>query len=88
LNLHAHQFRHAKASHWLEDGMSIVQISFLLGHEQLETTMKCLDITTVQEAEAPAALEDEKSRATPKKRKATDGSLDAFCGAKPMKLQQ
>lgn len=38
LGAHAHQFRHAKASHWLEDGISIVQISFLLGHEQLETT--------------------------------------------------
>ena len=39
VNLHAHQIRHAKASHWLEDGMNIVQISFLLGHEQLSTTM-------------------------------------------------
>ncbi len=28
IKLHAHQFRHAKASHWLEDGMNIVQISF------------------------------------------------------------
>jgi len=36
LTLHAHQIRHAKASHWLEDGMNIVQISFLLGHEQLD----------------------------------------------------
>lgn len=25
-DLYAHQFRHAKASHWLEDGMNIVQI--------------------------------------------------------------
>ncbi|MGG0718127.1 tyrosine-type recombinase/integrase [Robertmurraya massiliosenegalensis] len=32
-DLHAHQLRHAKASHWLEDGMNIVQISFMLGHE-------------------------------------------------------
>ena len=39
LDLHAHQLRHAKASHWLEDGMNIVQISLLLGHEQLQTTM-------------------------------------------------
>ena len=36
INLHAHQIRHAKASHWLEDGMNIVQISFLLGHANLE----------------------------------------------------
>ena len=31
LDLHAHQLRHAKASHWLEDGMNIVQISFFWG---------------------------------------------------------
>lgn len=86
MNLHAHQIRHAKASHWLEDGMNIVQISFLLGHEQLETTMKYLDITTEQEAEALATLEDEKSRAMPKKWKTTDGSLASFCGVKQMKL--
>ena len=28
LGLHAHQLRHSKASHWLEDGMNIIQISF------------------------------------------------------------
>lgn len=52
LDLHAHQFRHPKASHWLEDGMNIAQISILLGHSQLETTMIYLDITTDQEAAA------------------------------------
>ena len=31
MDLHAHQFRHAKASHWLENGMNIAQISYLLG---------------------------------------------------------
>ncbi|MFQ9703143.1 MAG: hypothetical protein ACLR0U_15240 [Enterocloster clostridioformis] len=30
--------------------MNIVQISFLLGHEQLDTTMVYLDITTEDEA--------------------------------------
>ncbi|RKI84275.1 integrase, partial [Parablautia intestinalis] len=27
LNTHAHQFRHAKATHWLEDGMNSITIS-------------------------------------------------------------
>ena len=67
LDLHAHQFRHAKASHWLEDGMNIVQISFLLGHEQLQTTMKYLDITTDAEMKALATLEDEQSSSMPKR---------------------
>ena len=43
LKLHAHQLHHVKASHWLEDGVNIVQISFLLGHEQLQTTKTYLD---------------------------------------------
>ncbi|MFQ9704041.1 MAG: hypothetical protein ACLR0U_21855 [Enterocloster clostridioformis] len=37
--------------------MNIVQISFLLGHEQLDTTMVYLDITTEDEAKALATLE-------------------------------
>ncbi len=62
MDLHAHQLRHAKASHWLEDGMNIVQISFLLGHEQLQTTMVYLDITIEQELKALATLEDENDK--------------------------
>ena len=87
LTLHAHQIRHAKASHWLEDGMNIVQISFLLGHEQLETTMVYLDITTEQEAKALATLEDENDRLISKKWKAPGGGLSGFCGVKPMQKQ-
>lgn len=79
-NVHAHQFRHAKASHWLEDGLSIVQISFLLGHAQLETTMKYLDITTSQKVAALATVEDERSKALPKKWKNNNDSLRDFCG--------
>lgn len=80
LDLHAHQFRHAKASHWLEEGMNIVQISFLLGHEQLETTMVYLDITTNDEQNALATLECEKDKNISPKWKNADGSLVDFCG--------
>ena len=52
LNLHPHQLRHSAATHWLDDGMNIVQISYLLGHEQLQTTMVYLEITTAQKAKA------------------------------------
>lgn len=82
LGLHAHQFRHAKASHWLEDGMNIVQISFLLGHEQLQTTMVYLDITTEEKAKALATLEDETSKKVSPKWRKSDGSLVDFCGLK------
>lgn len=80
LNTHAHQFRHAKASHWIEDGLNIVQVSFLLGHENLETTMKYLDITTEDKLNALATLENEKEKSTSKKWKNTDGTLSDFCG--------
>jgi site-specific recombinase XerD len=85
LDLHAHQFRHAKASHWLEDGMNIVQISFLLGHEQVQTTMVYLDITTEQEAQALATLEDEADKNVPAKWKGKGDTLAGFCGVKPLK---
>jgi len=85
LDIHAHQLRHAKASHWLEDGMNIVQISFLLGHEQLQTTMVYLDITLEQELKALATLEDENDKRVSRKWKNTKGGLAAFCGVKLMK---
>jgi site-specific recombinase XerD len=85
LNVHAHQLRHAKASHWLEDGINIVQISLLLGHEQLETTMVYLDITLEQKAEAFATLEDEKSRNVPKKWKGKESTLSGFCGVRQIR---
>ncbi|NBI18863.1 integrase [Neglecta sp. X4] len=80
VNTHAHQFRHAKASHWLEDGINVAQVSFLLGHESLETTMKYLDITSEDKIDALVTLESEKGRNIPKKWKTTDGTLLDFIG--------
>jgi site-specific recombinase XerD len=82
LNLHAHMFRHGKASHWLEDGMNIVQISFLLGHENLQTTMIYLEVTTENVAEALATHEEEKYKAVTPKWKSPAGSLVDFCGVR------
>jgi len=84
-DLHAHQLRHAKAAHWLEDGMNIIQISFLLGHEQLQTTMIYMDITIEQEFKALATLEDENDKKIPKKWKNAKGGLARFCGVKSIK---
>lgn len=82
LDTHAHQFRHAKATHWLEDGMNIIQISFLLGHASLDTTMRYLDITTDDKRKALATLENEKEKNVTKKWKDSNGSLADFCGLK------
>ena len=74
--------RHAKASHWIEDGLSIVEVQFLLGHEQIETTMKYLDITTEEKIKALATLESETERKVEKKWKEKQKSLIDFCGMK------
>lgn len=84
LNLHAHQFRHAKASHWLEDGMNIVQISFLLGHSSVETTMVYLDITTEQEMKALATLADEKNQNVSVKWDPSKDTLSDLCGLRKL----
>lgn len=62
--------------------MNIVQISFLLGHANLHTTMVYLDITTEQESRALATLEDENKKDIPKKWKSQSNSLTTFLGVK------
>lgn len=81
--LHAHQLRHARASHWLENGMNIAQISHLLGHESIQTTMVYLDVTTEQESKALETLENESQRKTAKKWKGVDdNTLGSLMGLK------
>lgn len=84
LTLHAHQIRHARATHWLEDGINIVQISHLLGHAQVETTMVYLDVSLEQTADALAALENDEDRTIMPKWKSSDNGLAAFCGCRSL----
>ena len=56
LRLHAHVLRHARASHWLEDGSSVAQVSQLLGHASIQTTMDYLDIKPDAKGEAMAPI--------------------------------
>lgn len=60
-HIHSHQFRHSMATHLLEDGMNVFQISKMLGHENVETTMTYLGVTVsmtdsaIQKIESTAA---------------------------------
>ncbi len=85
LTLHAHQIRHARATHWLDEGMNIVQISHLLGHAQVETTMVYLDISMEQTTAALETLLDDKDKSVTPKWKKPDGSLASFCACRKMK---
>ena len=71
-------FRHARATHWLDEGINIFTIKELLGHEQIETTMKYLDITVEEEARALSSLANNKDIKKPKKWKNKDGSLSSI----------
>ena len=64
--------------------MNIVQISFLLGHAQLQTTMIYLDITADQEAKAMATLESENDKKVSAKWRGTGNSITAMCGLKKL----
>ena len=69
LTFHAHQWRHARASHWLDEGVNIAEISRLLGHENIQTTIVYQSITIDQQREALSKLQDEASSYTPRKYK-------------------
>lgn len=46
--VHVHTLRHSYATHLLEDGMNIMTLKDLLGHQNIETTMEYLHIAQLQ----------------------------------------
>ena len=52
----SHTLRHSYATHLLEEGVSLLQISQYLGHESIETTVLYTHLTALSEAKAQAAL--------------------------------
>ncbi len=51
-----HTLRHSYATHLLEEGVSLLQISRYLGHASLDTTVVYTHLTAVSEARTQAAL--------------------------------
>ena len=46
--VHTHTLRHSYATHLLEDGMDIMTLKDLLGHQNVETTMEYLHIAQLE----------------------------------------
>ncbi len=47
-DVHTHTLRHSYATHLLEDGVNILQVQKLMGHERVETTMEYLHVCQLE----------------------------------------
>ncbi len=56
-DVHVHTLRHTFATHLLEDGLDIVTLKNLLGHENIETTMEYLHIAQLDKQKAFSPLD-------------------------------
>lgn len=81
INLHSHLLRHARAGIWLEEGLNVVIIKELLGHENLNTTMMYIGISKEQMYDALKKLDGEETSNLCKKWKRKDGgTLSEYLG--------
>ena len=67
-NIHCHNLRSARATHWLEEDLNVLMIQKLLGHENISTTTKSyVAVSNAQKAKALATLEDDVAKNIAKK---------------------
>ena len=59
---------------------NVIEVQHMLGHEQLSTTMRYLDVQMRQKSKAMAVLESEDERKKAKKWRKPDGTLVDFLG--------
>ena len=56
-DVHTHTLRHSYAVHLLEDGLNIVTLKDLLGHESIETTMEYLHVCQLENRKSFSPLD-------------------------------
>ena len=84
-NIHCHNLRSARATHWLEEELKVLMIQKLLGHENISTTTKSyVAVSNAQKAKALANLEDDVAKNAAKKWKKVKrtGTLAEILGLK------
>jgi integrase/recombinase XerD len=55
--VHTHTLRHCYATHLLEDGINIVTLKDLLGHQSIETTMEYLHVCQLENLKSFSPLD-------------------------------
>lgn len=56
-DVHTHTLRHCYATHLLEDGLNIVTLKDLLGHQSIETTMEYLHVCQLENLKSFSPLD-------------------------------
>lgn len=62
-HVHSHQFRHSMATHLIDDGVNVFNVSKILGHQSVATTMKYIGITPKMTEKAISQIESTSIRA-------------------------
>lgn len=65
--VHVHTLRHTFATHLLEDGLDIMNVKELLGHERIETTMEYLHVVQTRQRVPFSPLDTLFEQCAPKK---------------------
>jgi integrase len=65
-DVHVHSLRHTYATHLLEDGMDIITLKDLLGHQNLETTLEYLQIAQLESQQKFSPLDTLFAQCSPK----------------------
>ena len=87
LDFHSHQFRHSASTILLDHGMNPFQISKMLGHKSIETTMTYLGISDKMRHEALKILESDRVSSIKPIWK-EDGGIDSLWGIKRVDEKQ